>query len=199
MSVNLVFGLPRSGKTSFLTWAGLRALKGKSVVCGYGLHKFDIGDFAPYERVYSNFPLSGAYQLDFSQLGKVTFENCLILIDEIMLLCDSREWKNYGKELRNFMALHGHWKVDILACSQGYSDCDVRIRNLAEKLFYLRRYGSWSSITPIEKKWRIDETIQDGYSLQAPLCSRFIYRPRLYKYFDSFARPELPENPAEKW
>ena len=49
--------------------------------------------------------------------------------------------KNYSKPLRDFMALHGHYRCDIVAASQSYSDCDVRIRNLAEHLYYVKRVG----------------------------------------------------------
>lgn len=199
MAVYLVFGLPRQGKTSYLTWSADRALRGKKLNIGYLWGRSVMGDFAPYKRVYSNFPLKGAYQLDFAKLGQEEFRDCLILIDEIMLLCDSRDWKNYSKPLRDFMALHGHYRCDIVAASQSYSDCDVRIRNLAEHLYYVKRVGVFACITPIQKRWRIDETIQDGYSLESPLSSRFIFLPRLWKKFDSFAAPELPKNTALPW
>ena len=57
MSVSLVFGLPRGGKTSFLVWCARRALRGKPLTLGLGLWKSEIGMFAPYDRVYTNFPV----------------------------------------------------------------------------------------------------------------------------------------------
>lgn len=201
MSVTLLFGLPRSGKSTFLTYAARRALAGKPIAVGCGLWKRRIGDFQKprYKRVYCNFPVKGTYKLDFDQLGKVEFRDCLIIIDEIMLLCDSRNWKEYGAELRDFMALHGHYRCDILAASQGWKDCDLRIRNLAERLLYIQRLGPFSRVSPIRKGWHIEETIDESYILGCPLACKFLFRPLLYKHFDSFAAPEMPENPATLW
>lgn len=199
MSISLLFGLPRCGKTTFLTWCARRALRGKKITTGILFWKKQIGDFSPYERVYTNFPVSGCYKLDFDKLGIEQYENCLIIIDEIMLLCDSRDWKNYAAHLRDFMALHGHYRVDILAASQSYKDCDLRIRNLAERLLWIQRLGSFSRISPIKKTWSIEETIEEAYQLGSPVQSRFIYRPLVYKFFDSFAAPKLADNTAEQW
>lgn len=199
MSISLVFGLPRCGKTTYLTYIARRALRKKKNSVGCLFWKSPVGDFQPYERVYTNFPVAGCYQLDFDKLGIEQFENCLIVIDEIMLLCDSRDWKNYAKHLRDFMALHGHYRVDIVAASQSYKDCDLRIRNLAERLLWIQKIGSFSRISPIKKTWAIEESIEEAYQLGSPISSVFIYRPLVYKYFDSFAAPQLENNTAEMW
>lgn len=199
MSVNLIFGLPRCGKTTYLTYAARRAAAGKKNRVGCLLWKSPIGDFQPYERVYTNFPVAGCYKLDFDKLGIEQFENCLIVIDEIMLLCDSREWKNYSAHLRDFMALHGHYRCDILAASQSYKDCDLRIRNLAERLLWITKIGPFSRISPIKKSWAIEESIEECYTLGSPIASSFIYRPLVYKHFDSFAAPQLKDNTALLW
>ena len=199
MSVSLVFGLPRSGKSTFLVWCARRALQKKPLTLGFGLWKSELGQFAPYDRVYCNFPCPGTYELKFDDLGVQQFENCLIIIDEIMLLCDSRDWKNYSAHLRDFMALHGHYKVDIIAASQCYSDCDVRIRNLAERLLFVERKGNHSRISPIVKGWAVDTKITESYKLAPPIACRYLNRKPLYKFFDSFAAPRLLENTAALW
>lgn len=199
MSISLIFGLPRCGKTTYLTYAARRALRGKRLSCGFAFWKTRIGDFAPYDRVYTNFPVQGCYKLNFDALGLEQYENCLLVIDEIMLLCDSREWKNYSAHLRDFMALHGHYRVDILAASQSYKDCDLRIRNLAERLLWIQKVGAFSRISPIKKSWAIEETIEESYTLAPAVASKFIYRPAVYKYFDSFAAPKLADNTALMW
>ena len=101
-----VFGLPRAGKTTFLTYLALEALKGKALHVGHLRWRKKIGEFAPYERVFCNFPLAGTFKLDFDALGVYDFSNSLILIDEIMLVCDSRDWANFRHDLRDFLALH---------------------------------------------------------------------------------------------
>ena len=66
-----------------------------------------------------------------------------------MLLCDSRDWKNYSKPLRDFMALHGHYCCDIVAASQSYSDCDEnpkprRAFVLCEASWHVRLHYAYS-------------------------------------------------------
>lgn len=194
-----VFGLPRAGKTTFLTYIALEALKGKSLHVGHLRWRKAIGEFAPYERVFCNFPLQGCFKLDFSALGVYDFSNSLILIDEIMLVCDSRDWQNFRADLRDFLALHGHYKCDLVYCSQGYMDTDKRIRNLTERMFYIEKFGGYTRIRPIDKGFTIDDQIKEGYTLGAPLAATYLKRKKYYKYFDSFDAPAMPDNPAEFW
>ena len=199
MAIYGVFGLPGAGKTTFLTWVAIQALKGKQPVLGRLAWKVPICECTPYERVYTNFDVEGCYKLDFDALGIQDFHDCLILIDEIMLLCDSRDYKNFPVRLRNFLALHRHSNVDIVYCSQGYADTDKRFRNLTDKIFYIEKRGKFTRVSPIEKSWRIDQDIQEGYTLCPPIGSTWIYRPRYYKEFDSFERPDYLPNRAEPW
>ena len=185
-----VFGLPRAGKSTFLTYIARRALQGKRLFVGYFRSKRYLGEFSPYERVYCNFPLDGCYKLDFDSLGKVNFSKCLIIIDEIMLRADAREWAKFSAYLRDFLALHGHYKCDIIYCSQGYADCDKHFRTLTELMLYIEKFGAFTRVRPIKKDWRIDGDINEGYHLTAPLSATYLYRKKYYKYFDSFEAPE---------
>ena len=194
-----VFGLPRAGKSTFLTYLIKLAQKQKALSIGHLFWKKSIGEFSPYKRIFCNFPISGTYKLDFDNLGVYDFSDSLIIIDEIMLLCDSRDWKNFRQDLRNFLALHGHYRCDIVYCSQGYQDTDLRIRNLTERMFYIEKSGSFTVVRPIDKGWSIDEQIREGYKLAPALGCTWIWRKKYYRFFDSFAAPELPENPSVLW
>ena len=77
-----VFGLPGAGKTTFLTWLTLRALRKKPLYIGHLGFKKMIGECRTYDKVYSNVPIDGTYKLTFEHLGKVDFSDCLIIIDE---------------------------------------------------------------------------------------------------------------------
>lgn len=197
--ISMVFGLPRAGKTTFLAYTAKRALAGKPIYVGRGAWRRYLGEEKTYKRVYSNFPLQGCYELDWDALGKVDFSNCLILIDEIMHVCDSREWKDFPAEKKYFFSMHGHAHCDIVACSQHFRDCDVRIRNLTEQIFYIEKFGAFTRISPVQKGWRFNEDIQEGYELAPPLSRTYILRKRYYCLFDSFAMKPLPENPAKLW
>ena len=124
MSIKLVFGLPGSGKSTYL-----------ASLCKHYTKK--------NIKVYSNYYISGAYTLDFSRLGIDDYSDCVLLIDEISLLCDGRDWKAFTPELKYFFTNHRHYNVDIIACSQGYeSDCDKRIRNCADSMYQISRFFS---------------------------------------------------------
>ena len=201
--ISLLFGTPRCGKTTTLAYFAHRALARKTLVCGRGAWRVSLGDFAPYQHIYSTFPirdeLGEIRQLDCSKLGKTQIENSLILIDEVSLIFDSRDYKTFPKDAKRFFALHGHGKNDILIASQGFEDCDKRVRNLAENLLYIERFGRFSRIRPIQKKWSINGDIVEGYILCPPLSSKYINRSKYYKMFDSYELPELPPDNSPVW
>ena len=114
-----IFGLPGSGKSTYLAKIAKKYQK-KGI------------------KVYSNFYIKGCYQLDFDDLGIHDYSDCCILIDEISLFADSRNWKNYSAPLRYYMACHRHYNAVIYYASQSYKDCDLRIRNITDTLYYIR-------------------------------------------------------------
>lgn len=195
-----VFGLPRAGKSTFLAYVANCALHHKIASVGFGFWKTDITERTDYARIYCNFPISGTYRLDFDDLGKKDFSNCLILIDEIMLLCDSRNWKTFGDELKYFIALHGHMGITIVWCSQRYNDCDVKIRALTQQFLLIERRGEKTRITPLTQYIKTDiGTISEGYE-PAPLIGRSTLRRKKYYWlFDSYAHDDFPPAPAVLW
>lgn len=174
-----VFGLPGSGKSTYLAKLAQKAIK-RNI------------------KVYSNFYIKDCYKLDFDDLGVHDYSDCLLLIDEISLFCDCRSWKNFNADLVYFFTNHRHYNVDIVYCSQSYADCDKKIRNLTDSLYYIRPFlGFFSSVRRIEKAFTVDTEIQESYTLSG--IPRLVFRHRYYKYFDSFVRRPLPPNTADKW
>lgn len=109
-----VFGLPGSGKSLLLSYLAYRAVNGKSI----NIKGFHIQNFK-YARVYTNFPCDGAYKLDFETLGNAHYHDCLIMCDEIQLFADSRNFKNFGDNLKYFFSMHRHDKVDFFTQVKG--------------------------------------------------------------------------------
>lgn len=195
-----IFGLPGAGKSSVLAYFADRAVKGKSLRVGLPpFWSLSIGDAYPYERVYSNFPIAGCYELKWEMIGFVDFSKCLILIDEIMHVCDSRDFKSFPAEKKYWFSMSRHYRADVVYCSQGYMDTDVRIRNLTAQLLYVQNRGSFSRVTPIKKSWFIDKSIEERFELLPPLESSYIRRKKYYHLFDSYVAKKLPENPALLW
>ena len=185
MSIYAVFGLPGAGKTTFLTKLGARCLCGKSSL-GIPAHS----------KVYSNFELAGAYKLDFESLGIFLYDDALILIDEIMLLADSRNFKDFPENLKYLFSHHRKYNLDIVYCSQSWKNMDLRIRELTDQYFLLERgkvLDQFSYCKPIRHLFGVENgSIADTYTLAAPVQWFAVYRPKYYRMFDSFERRSLP-------
>lgn len=197
--ISYVFGLPGSGKTTFLAWCASRALRGKSLSIGLpfaGGCSLQTTHSRDYLNIYSNFPLLGAKPFDWEELGVFDYHDCLILVDEIMMLCDSRAWKTYPENIKYFMSHHRHYNIDFICCSQSYKDTDLRIRNLAQQFLLIENKGSYSRISPIHHYMDVtSRQIDDWYEKAAPLGCRFLRRKKLYSLFDSFSKKELKPLP----
>ena len=60
-----------------------------------------------------------------------------MLIDEIQLFADSRNFKTFGDNLKYFFSMHRHDKIDIVYASQSFDNVDKRIRSLTDRLYYV--------------------------------------------------------------
>lgn len=178
-----VFGLPGTGKSCYLSNVAHRRSTRRK-----------------YERVYSNYPIEGCYTLNTDWLGVYNYSNCLVLIDEISLVFDSRDYRNFPAHTKQFFALSRHYKCDIIYCSQSYEDCDKRIRNITDSVYQITQsiIPGFSRVRRIVKTMSCsDGLIKESYELSG--LGRFIYRPRQYRYFDSFTAPELLDNCEQLW
>lgn len=185
-----LFGLPGSGKSVTLVKGADKALRGKPfAIGGHLLHT------GKYDRVFTNFPLDGCYQLKWDELGKVEIRDSLIICDEIMLYADSRQYRNFSDDLTFFFAEHRHFNVDFVYASQTYRDCDIRIRNLTEH-FYLCEptpiFGKYFTMTsPIKSGINVPKSgygdIQEGYVLESFPHLGICYMPKYWNKYDTHA------------
>lgn len=188
--ISLLFGLPGSGKSLLLSYIAYRAVNKKKINF-HGFHISTVGTlsgFKEYETVYTNFPCEGAYKLDFEQLGYVDYHNCLMLIDEIQLFADSRNFKNFGDNLKLFFSLHRKFKCDIVMCSQSLSAVDARLRSLTQRLYYIDSLGKFIRVREIISYFDVNKTIQEGYDYAGGFNTKYFYAPRLYRYNDTFCK-----------
>lgn len=195
-----VFGLPGSGKSTFLAWCASRSLSGKLVSIGFPRLYLTS---KPYDKIYSNFPIRGCYPLDFDKLGVSEYSDCLILIDEISLLADSRSFKTFSDTTKMFFTMHRHWNVDIIWCGQSYMDCDVKIRRITEQLMFIESAPfNRSRISPIFPVLGLtdDGHIDERYTEKGFFSRKYLKRSPYFHLFDSFERPSLrPLRPGEPW
>lgn len=197
--VKLFFGLPGCGKTTLLSALAINGMRSKR-----------------YSHVFCNIPLNidGLIRIDESDLGKFDISDGLVLFDESTIAFDSRDFAKRSHLILDYFMLHRHYNVDICLFAQGWDTTDKRIRQITDRVYYVYKgffTGHWFS-----KYWRIPYDILfpdpkrgneglgqivQGYK-KPPFFNRIfcksIYRPAYYKYFDSWAAPELPALPDSR-
>ncbi len=197
------FGLPGVGKTSFL--AKIAYLENRRIKRGK----------SKYKQVYSNFWCDGCFRLSFRDLGKYDISDSLILIDEITLEADSRDFKSFTQQLKQFFVLHRHYNCDIVYFTQQYDGLDKKIRDLTFDLWHVRKLGCFTMARRIYRCLDINKDsheIVQGYRFPGMIetllsflfpfvfrIRRWCFRPRYYKYFDSWDKVELPPYRRSLW
>lgn len=180
--ISIIFGLPGSGKTTFLTALAQRALRGKPLRCGRDWMQ----DNSVYKHVYSNTPISGCAVITPDMLGVYSLRDSLVLLDESVLVADSRDYKTLDKRLMMWFKQHRKYGCDIVLASQGYKDNDLRIRDLAANTYYCKKRAfGMSTLYSVRKAWLIDKSIEERYELGGIFERWTILRRRYYKHFDT--------------
>lgn len=189
--IKCIFGAPGCGKTTILAKYGIKALN-------KGINVYTI-----------NFELPGAIKINFSDLGIYKFEKCLILIDEITIEADNRDFKTFDKKVKEFFILHRHLKTNIIYTTQNYENADKKIRDVTNELWYMAKscipiINKFTACKRIYRKININEYTSDltlGYRfcsfIESLFASNFelVYRPKYYKYFDTYDNLGLENRP----
>lgn len=190
------FGLPGSGKTTFLTMIAQKELK--------KIKK----NKSNYDKVLTNFFCDGCYKIDYKDLGHFSIENSLILLDEITLDADSRDFKQFDKFHKSFFLLHRHYNCDVIYFTQQYDGVDKKIRDITSSLYRVKKVAFFSIATQIYRCLDINEQTKEivqGYRfpnfIERLFCRvhRYCLRPLYYKYFDSWERPDLEDYEYAVW
>lgn len=182
MSLSIYFGVPGCGKSTHAASIVYRNLKK-----GW--------------PTYCNFPVQGAFLIDDKDLGTFDLRNGDLIIDEASISFNSRKFKSLSQQTIAWLKLHRHYGVhNIYVYSQSYDDMDITLRRLADRLYLIKRtLIPWLSvIRHISVRIGINEEthqIEDQYSFD--LVPSFLWLPRWWHMFDSFAAPELPKRPYD--
>lgn len=197
--VSAFIGSPGCGKTTALAWVARRATRKRNKP----IYISGVCVSEGHTHVFTNFEFPGAYKLDYEDLGKYRFEDSLILLDEMTMLSDSRDYKTFEKCKKMFWSQHRKFGCSIVWASQAFDDADKKIRNITDNYFMIEKMPlGFSRFVHIEHFTDvIDYKILSGYRY-----GRFHYfRPRsLYKLFDSYAtvaveKESLPLPPLNLW
>lgn len=194
--LSLYFGLPGTGKTTILA-----------------KHAKEYLDKGTYKHVYCNIPLqiSGVIPIENGDIGKYDISDGVILIDEGTLFADSRDFKSFGPDKVYYFLMHRHFHVDIEIFVQQWDAIDRKIRCITDHVYYVLKSGLLKKWVTKYYKIPYDIIIPDGKSdsqklgeiiqgyCKPPLLVRLfcprVWRPKYYKYFDSWSHKELPPLP----
>lgn len=124
--------------------------------------------------------------------------NSVVLIDEINLLWDNRDFKSFPKELQKMLRLQRHRKIKLIMFSQTY-DCDLKIRNLADHLYLCNKLlRVFTVCTPYVKRpviltseqTRSEARMSDDFIKLPFWYGSITYIPKYINKYDSFKDDE---------
>lgn len=181
----MIFGKKGAGKTTYLCKLAQKYLKK-----GW--------------TVYSTVQIPGTYLIDGKDVGMLQFpRDSVILMDEVGMLYDNREFKNFKNSTRDYFKLQRHYGHLIFLFSQTW-DIDLKLRNLTDEMYLLINFFGWLSVgkqikrkivvvKPTENtESRIADELVISPFILTPLGARvFTFIPHWAKYFNSFEAPEL--------
>lgn len=190
-TLNMVFGKKGSGKSTLLTKLALNYIK-------------------KGRKVYSTEKIVGTYHISPEDVGYYEFdENSVVLIDEVGMVWDNRDFKNFKTDVRDWFKLQRHRKITVYLFSQSF-DVDKKIRDLCDNMYLLTKFARVFSIAKrINKKLvlnnstaeapsKIDEDLVFDSILFIFSGSRIVtFIPKYAKYFDSFKNDKLKEKEFE--
>ena len=183
----MVFGKKGSGKSTLLT-------------------KLAITHKRKGWTVYSTEPVPGCFLVQPEDIGYCHFEpNSVLLVDEVGMIYDNRNFKNFSPQVRDWFKLQRHYGVKVYLFSQAF-DIDKKIRDLTDNMYLIT---NWFNCLSVARKINRRITIVHADSgtgeshladdmdfthfLTIPFGGAiFTWIPSWAKYFDSFKSPELP-------
>lgn len=146
--------------------------------------------------VYSNIKVPFSFYFDPLNIETCTFKPySVVLIDEVGLIWDNRNFKNFPKSVNEFFKFSRHFKVKVILFSQSF-DIDLKIRSLVDHMFLISRFGLFSFSRPVIKKIgvKVDDSgvgsLVDTYALGSVFSSQICFLPRYWNLFDSFLTPK---------
>ena len=187
----MVFGKKGSGKSTFITKTAIKYIKK-----GY--------------TVYSTIPVPGTRIFDVEMLGRFTPEpESIIFCDEVGMVWDNRQYKNFRPEVRDWFKLQRHYRCTVYLFSQTF-DIDVKLRNLTDAMYLLKMHAGIISVARrirrniviVSPSGDSESRIADNLEFEPLILQLFGFQsiiftwvPAWVKYFDSFATPSLPSIP----
>ena len=213
LQLNVYFGVPGSGKTTYAAYLAREAQRESVVIrlckrfpCRYTRWILNGKHWKRAYPVWSNVPIAGTYKLNAREdIGINLITDGKMIIDEAGVEFNNRNYKNFPQTAVKFFKYHRHYGVSVDVFSQSFEDMDVTLRRLAQNFYVVKR-----SLIPffvvtkrIRRKVGIDDNshqIVDAYRFGTPvLDTKWIFCPPLWKMFDSYDYDILPDKEWKYW
>lgn len=155
---------------------------------------------------FSTIHCPNSYYIDPSIIGNYWFpENSVVFIDEVGMIWDNRDFKNFRPEVRDWFKYQRHNKVKVYLFSQTF-DIDKKLRDLTDAMYLLvnkfRVFSYGKKISKIivltksqaEQPGSISEDLQFEPAILFFLGTRTLtFIPKYAKLFDSHSRLDIPD------
>lgn len=180
----LVFGKKGSGKSTYLVKLAKKHLKKNWIV------------YTNMEELF----MPGVRHFDIQHLGDFVPEaHSLLLLDEVGMIWDNRDYKTFKPQVRDFFKLQRHYHVKVYMASQTF-DVDKKLRDLCDGMYLHTNFARVFTLGKrIVRKVVITQStseaesrISEDLKMCPPWEWTLTYIPRWAKFFDSHAIPEKP-------
>ena len=184
----MVFGRKGSGKSTYMV-------------------KLAVRDHKQGRKIFSNCDIPYATKIDISMLGQfVPPPESVLLIDEVGMIWDNRNFKNFRNDVRDYFKLQRHYRNIVYLFSQTF-DIDLKLRNLTDAMYLVTSpIPILSIVKRIKRTIVLVQPVADAEGRIADNLEfvpfwmnffgakalQFTFIPHWYKYFDSHETPELP-------
>lgn len=180
----LVFGKKGSGKSTYLVKLARKHLKKGWIV---------------YTNMEELFML-GVRHFEIKHLGDFVPEaHSLLILDEVGMIWDNRDYKTFKPQVRDFFKLQRHYHVKVYMASQTF-DVDKKLRDLCDGMYLHSNFARVFTLGKrITRRVVITESTSEAESRiseDLKICPfwewTLTYIPRWAKFFDSHAIPDKP-------
>lgn len=143
--ISLVEAKPGQGKTVYATYRIMEALemKKRSLTVATNIDtNIPHSDRFFFVRDWDDILKLIYTHVNRSAMSKKREGSLLIVLDELSLLMNARNWDSLPMDVQYILRAHRHFGVDILGFSQSVKDIDVAYRRLVQKLYSVSRVGT---------------------------------------------------------
>lgn len=157
--------------------------------------------------IFSNVDVPYGTRIDISYLGQfVPPPESVLLVDEVGMIWDNRNFKNFRNDVRDYFKLQRHYRNIVYLFSQTF-DIDIKLRNLTDAMYLVTSpFPILSIVKRIKRTIVLVQPMADAegriadnlqfvpfwMNLFGAKALQFTFIPHWSKYFDSHETPDLP-------